>query len=63
MGVAAKGRGAVGPPWIFIHDTDNVEEGLMCGFSDLFFPLPPTPLEIFLPRPLCLYPKTWNLEI
>jgi len=49
-------RGAPPPEtWrciIFIHGTDKIEGGLMVLFFGLFFPLPPFPLDIFLPTPL-----------
>jgi len=41
------GRGA---PWIFIHNTDKAEGGLMVLFLVLFFHC--CPLEIFLLTPL-----------
>jgi len=49
----AHGRRQVGlcSPWIFIHNTDKVDGGLMVLFFGLAFRLPP-PLEIFLPTPL-----------
>jgi len=37
-------------PWIFIHDTDKLEGGLMVLFLVLFFPLP-FPPEFFCRRP------------
>jgi len=47
-------RGAGGPwlphPWIFMHDTDKVEGGLMMLFFGLVFLL--APQKIFLPTPL-----------
>jgi len=50
MGVVIGGqRGAV-PPWIFVHDTDKVEGGLMVLCVSLVFSV--APLEIFLPTPL-----------
>jgi len=48
MGV---GRGAV-TPWIFKHNTDKVEGGLMVLFFGLFSL--PSPLEFFLPTPLSI---------
>jgi len=38
--------------WIFIHGTDEVEEGLMVLFFGLVFSAGPPSLEIFLPTPL-----------
>jgi len=47
MGVGR--REAVPLPWVFIHDTNQVEGSLMVLFFGLvFFPLLPPP-EIFLP--------------
>jgi len=47
----AGGRGGLWPCWIFLNDTDKVEEGLMVLFlRSRFFP---TLLEIFLPTLLC----------
>jgi len=54
----AGGRGGAGgivPPWIFVHDTDKVEGGLMVLFFSRFYSVnPPSPPEIFLPTPLKL---------
>jgi len=55
MGVVIGGQGGATAPWIFIHDTDKVEEGLMVLFSVLFFRCPPPLIEIFLPTLLVLY--------
>jgi len=46
MGV---GMGKAVTPWIFIHDTDNVEGDVMIYFSVLFFSV--APLEFFYRRP------------
>jgi len=35
------------PPWIFRHDTDKVEGGLMVLYFGLIFSVAPLPLEIF----------------
>jgi len=40
-----------GTPWIFVHDTDKAEGGLMVLFFGLVFYRRPL-LEIFLPMPL-----------
>jgi len=37
MGVGRGGKGAVPSHWIFIHDTDKVEGGLMVLFLGLVF--------------------------
>jgi len=47
MGV---GIGEPRPPWIFMHDTDKVETGLMVLFFGLVFSV--ALLENFLPTPL-----------
>jgi len=52
-GCLQRGWGRQGEPcphWIFIHDTDKVEEGLMAIFFALFFRCPP-PWKIFCRRP------------
>jgi len=41
------------PPWIFMHDTDKVEGGLMVRFFGLVFSVG-TPLEIFLSTSLVI---------
>jgi len=46
-------RGAVAPPWIFIHSTDIVDRGLTVLFFGLFSVVPYPP-GIFLPTLLCL---------
>jgi len=47
---ATRGReGAPPHPWIFIDDTDKIEEGLLVLFFGLVFPVTPLSLEIFLP--------------
>jgi len=33
MGVGSEGQGAV-PPWIFMHDTDKVEGGLIMAVAE-----------------------------
>jgi len=43
MGIGRRGQGPW-PPWIFIHDTDKVEAGIMMLFFGIVFPLP-LPLE------------------
>jgi len=48
MGVGSWGQGGAVPPWIFIDDTEKVEEGIMVLFFGLVF-LSASPLEIFLP--------------
>jgi len=53
MGVGRGDKGAV-DPWIFIHDTDNVEGALMVLFFGLVFFHCPIPLEIFLLTPLAV---------
>jgi len=42
MGVGRGGKGAVAP-WIFIHDTDKVEGGLMVLFFGLVLCVTPLP--------------------
>jgi len=37
---SAAGQAGGVPPWVFIHDTDKVERGLMVLFFCLVFPLP-----------------------
>jgi len=46
MGVGREGQGSSAFPWIFIHDTDKVEGGLMVLFFDLVFLLPPPPRNL-----------------
>jgi len=50
MGIS---KGAV-PLWIFLHDTDKVEGGLMVLFSAFVVFSVAFPLEIFMPTPLLL---------
>jgi len=50
MGVGRGGRER-GPSWVFIHNPDKVEGGLMELFFGLDFFVGPL-LEIFLPTPL-----------
>jgi len=50
MGVDSRRQGGVAH-WIFIHGSDNAEEGLMVLFFGLVFSVGPPPLEIFLPTP------------
>jgi len=46
-------RGGPWPLWIFRHDTDKVEGGLMVLFFGLVFSVaPPNPQKYFLPKPL-----------
>jgi len=49
MGVDSGGQGAV-TSWIFMHDTDKVEGGLMVLFFGLVFSVG-LPLEIFRQSP------------
>jgi len=51
MSVGSGGQGAV-PPWIFIHDTDELEGGLMVLFFGLVFFFIALPPGNFLPTPL-----------
>jgi len=54
-GIRQRGQGGRGPPWIFIHGIDIVEECFFSSFFLLFFGLfsvGPSPLEFFLPKPL-----------
>jgi len=44
------GEGCAPPPWIFIHDTDKVEGGLMVLFFGLVFFRCPLPWKIFCRR-------------
>jgi len=59
MGVGREGP-CPSPPWIFIHDTDKVELGLMVLSFNLVF-VPP-PLKIFLPAPFYENEKMINLS-
>jgi len=59
-------RGPCHSPWVFIHDTDEVEEGLVVLFFDFVFSValhPTPPLKIFLPTPLCTYDEQFVLHI
>jgi len=55
MGVGRGEQGGAPPSWIFIHDTDNVERGLMVLFFGLVFSLPPSSWKVF-----CRRPRTWR---
>jgi len=50
MGVSREGRRGAVPPWIFIHDTDKVEGGLMVLLFGLIFFLV-YPWKFFFRRP------------
>jgi len=60
MGIGSGGKRAWPPPWIFIHNTDIVDKGLIVLFFGVFLLFfvtfsaapPPRPLEIFLLTPL-----------
>jgi len=47
--MSAVGMGVA--PWIFIHDTDKVEKGLMVLFFGLFFVALPPSWKFFCRRP------------
>jgi len=51
MGVGSGWQGGVWSHWIFIHDTDKAEGGLIVLFFDLVFSVALL-LKIFLPTPL-----------
>jgi len=55
MGLGSEGRGEPCPPWIFIHNTDKAEGGLMKIFFGLVFSVGPF-LEHFLRTPLEVLP-------
>jgi len=50
MSVGSRGQGGPWPPWIFIHGTDKVQEGLMVLFFGLVFFSLPSPKKFFCRR-------------